>query len=150
MPDQPHTDPLNLQRFVAAQDTDRTFEHALAEITRGAKTSHWMWFIFPQLAGLGKGAIAKTYSIGGRAEAAAYLAHPVLGPRLVQCAEAALGVTARSAESIFGTTDALKLRSSATLFASCSPEGSVFHRILARYYGDEPDAWTVRLLEERG
>ncbi len=148
MPDHSPSNAFNLQRFVTAQDANDTFKHALTEITRGKKTSHWMWFIFPQLAGLGKTEIAKTYGIVDRAEAEAYLAHPVLGPRLVQCGEAVLGVTGRTAEEIFGPGDALKLRSSATLFASCSPSRSVFHRVLARYYGDEPDALTVSLLHE--
>lgn len=146
MQDQAQADPFRLQRFVTAQDAHRTFEHALDEITRGAKTSHWMWFIFPQLGGLGKREMAATFGISGRDEAQAYLAHPVLGARLVQCAEAALGVTGRTAQQIFGTTDALKLRSSATLFASVSPPASVFHRLLSRYYDDVPDARTVSLL----
>lgn len=147
MPDQARLDPFNLRRFVAAQDNDRTFDRALAELRRGAKESHWMWFIFPQLAGLGRTAKAATFGITGRAEAEAYLAHRLLGPRLVQCAEAALQIQAGSAEQIFAD-DARKLRSSATLFAQLSPAGSVFHQLLSTYYHDVPDKLTIDLLQK--
>lgn len=147
MPDQAEPDPFKLHRFITAQDSSRTFERALAEIRRGAKATHWMWFIFPQLTGLGKTAKATTFGITGRAEAEAYLAHPLLGPRLTQCAEAALQIQAGSAEQIFAD-DARKLRSSATLFAEVSPAGSVFHQLLSRYYDDVPDKLTIDLLQK--
>src|SRR5258706_4591141 len=116
-----------LTRFVQAQADD--FEQALAEIKRGRKESHWMWYIFPQFDGLGFSSTSQLYSIKSIAEAQAYLSHPILGPRLLECAEATLGVEGRSARKIFGPIDELKLRSCATLFASVSPAGSVFHRL---------------------
>jgi uncharacterized protein (DUF1810 family) len=136
-------DPFRLYRFVQAQD--QVYQQALAEIGAGRKRSHWMWFIFPQFEGLGFSWTSRQYSLKSVAEAEAYLAHPVLGPRLRECAEAALGVTGRSAAEIFGSPDDLKLRSSATLFASVSPAGSVFHRILDKYFHGEPDDKTLRL-----
>ena len=137
-------DPHRLVRFVQGQS--HAYEQALAEIQRGQKYSHWMWFIFPQIAGLGFSPTAQFYAIKSQAEAQAYLEHPVLGPRLLACAEAALGVEGRTAVEIFGETDALKLRSSATLFASVSPDGSVFHQLLDRYFDGVPDPRTLRLL----
>src|SRR5687768_12809920 len=118
----------DLDRFVKVQAG--VYQTALAEIQRGRKSSHWMWYIFPQLQGLGSSSMAQRYAIRDLDEAKAYLAHPVLGPRLVECAEAALGVEGRSAHDIFGSPDDLKLRSSGTLFAAVSPPGSVFHRLL--------------------
>ena len=140
----PGPDPFDLQRFVDAQA--RYYEQALRELRAGTKRSHWMWFVFPQLAGLGSSATAVRYAIGSREEAEAYLRHPVLGPRLVACAEAACGVPQRSARDVFGAPDDLKLRSSATLFAHVSPAGSVFHRLLDRYFDGVPDDRTLRLL----
>ena len=140
-------DPFDLDRFLSAQAG--VYDRALAEIQRGRKDSHWMWFGFPQIDGLGFSATAKTYAIKSLDEARAYLAHPALGPRLVECAEAVLGVEGRTAEDIFGPIDALKLRSSATLFAAVSPAGSVFHRLIETYFHGEPDAKTLRLLGER-
>ena len=138
-------DPHDLGRFVEAQAG--TYERALAEIRGGRKRSHWMWFIFPQVYGLGSSPTAGRYAIKSRAEAEAYLAHPVLGPRLVACAEAAAGVPGTtSARDVFGSPDDRKLRSSATLFACVSPADSVFDRVLARYYRGERDAATLRLL----
>jgi uncharacterized protein (DUF1810 family) len=137
-------DPFDLDRFLSAQAG--VYDRALAEIQRGRKDSHWMWFVFPQIDGLGFSATAKTYAIKSLDEAKAYLAHPVLGPRLVECAEAALGVEGRTAEDIFGPIDALKLRSSATLFAAVSPAGSVFHRLIEKYFRGEPDEKTRRLV----
>jgi uncharacterized protein (DUF1810 family) len=136
-------DPFDLARFVAAQ-ADR-YEAALAELRRGRKDSHWMWFVFPQFVGLGSSPTAERYSIKSVEEARAYLAHPVLGPRLVDCAEAVVGLAERTAEEIFGPVDAMKLRSSATLFAGVSPAGSVFHRVLDKYFGGDPDDRTQRL-----
>ena len=138
------TDPFNLARFVDAQAG--VYEGALAEIRAGRKRSHWMWFIFPQVAGLGRSEMSRHFAIRDRAEASAYVAHPVLGNRLRECAEAALEIEGRSAEEIFGEIDALKLRSSATLFAAVSPGGSVFHRLLDRYFGGRGDAQTKKLL----
>ena len=137
-------DPYNLERFVRAQETD--YEQALAEITRGRKRTHWMWYVFPQLKGLGSSWNAAHYAISGSEEARAYLAHPVLGPRLVECAEAALAHEGRTASAIFGYPDDVKLRSCATLFASVSPADSVFHRIIDAFFGGEPDDTTLRLL----
>lgn len=137
-------DPYDLDRFVQAQTGD--YAQALAEITSGRKRSHWMWYIFPQVDGLGRSAIATRYAITSVAEATAYLRHPVLGPRLRECAEAALGVEGRSAHEIFGSPDDMKLRSCATLFACVSPEGSVFHRVLDQYFQGTPDRKTLGLL----
>jgi uncharacterized protein (DUF1810 family) len=141
-------DPHNLERFVAAQRA--TYERALAEIETGRKTSHWIWYIFPQLDGLGFSALAKQYSIKSLEEARAYLAHPILGPRLVHCAGAALAVEGRTAREIFGSPDDLKLKSSATLFALAAGQDSVFHRVLDKYFGGESDAETLQLLKRAG
>ena len=138
-------DPHDLSRFVRAQEDD--YDLALAEITNGAKRSHWMWYIFPQLDGLGFSATAKRYSIKSLEEAKAYLSHPVLGPRLRECAEAALRVEGRSATEIFGSPDDLKLRSCATLFACALPPGSVFERLIAKYYAGARDGKTLQLLD---
>ncbi|NMG20388.1 DUF1810 domain-containing protein [Brasilonema bromeliae] len=137
-------DPHDLDRFVRAQAD--VYATALAEIRAGDKQSHWMWFVFPQFAGLGVSPMSQRYAIRSRAEATAYLAHPVLGPRLIECATAALGVADRSAEDIFGRTDALKLKSSATLFAAVSPPGSVFEQLLDHFFaGDHCDITRTRL-----
>ena len=137
-------DPHDLQRFVLAQEDN--YENALREITAGRKRTHWMWYVFPQIAGLGSSAMAQRYAIDSADEARAYLAHPVLGGRLWACARAALGHEGKSAAEIFGSPDDLKLRSSATLFAAVSEEDSVFHRLLTRYYAAGPDPATLRLL----
>ncbi len=137
-------DPYHLQRFLDAQTDD--YAQALAEIRAGHKRTHWMWYIFPQIDGLAYSSTAKHYAIKSVAEARAYLAHPVLGPRLRECAEAAIGVEGRSATQIFGSPDDLKLRSSATLFASVSPPGSAFERLLEKYYQGVPDGKTLELL----
>ncbi len=137
-------DPHDLGRFVQAQEVD--YERALAEIRSGQKRSHWMWYIFPQLAGLGFSSMAKRYAIKTVAEAEAYLRHPILGPRLRQCVEATLQVQERSPFAIFGSTDELKLRSSATLFASVSPAGSVFELLLDKYFEGGRDSRTLELL----
>ena len=137
-------DPYNLARFVDAQGHD--YARALGEIRRGRKASHWMWYVFPQFRGLGVSPTSAFYAIRSAEEARAYLAHPVLGPRLVECAEAVLAVSGRSAREIFGSPDDLKLRSSATLFAAVSPEGSVFQQILDRYFDGQRDELTLRLM----
>lgn len=139
------SDPHNLYRFVQAQEDD--YERALSEIRNGRKQSHWIWYIFPQFDGLWSSSNSKRYSIKSIAEAKAYLAHPVLGPRLRECAEAVLGVEGRSAFEIFGSPDDEKVRSCATLFAFVSPGGSVFERLISKYYRDERDGETLRLLE---
>jgi uncharacterized protein (DUF1810 family) len=139
-------DPYDLQRFVRAQEHD--YEEALSEIRSGRKRSHWMWYIFPQFDGLGVSPTSKQYAVKSLAEARAFLAHPLLGPRLRECAAAAVRIEGLSAADIFGFPDDMKLRSCATLFASVSPAGSVFHRIIDKYFHGEPDADTVRLMRE--
>jgi uncharacterized protein (DUF1810 family) len=138
------TGDYDLERFVDAQR--ETYDRALAEIRAGQKQSHWMWFVFPQLAGLGSSAMAERYAIASADEARAYLAHPILGPRLVECATAVLAVRGHSAHDIFGSPDDVKLRSSATLFAHVSPAGSVFHRVLDQYFDSTPDRRTCSLI----
>lgn len=138
------SDAHNLARFLKAQGP--VYEQALAEIRAGRKRSHWMWYVFPQVAGLGHSATSVHYAIGSTDEAAAYLAHPILGPRLIECAEAVLQVNGRSAAEIFGSPDDMKLRSSATLFAAVSPEGSAFHRIIDKYFEGNQDARTLELV----
>lgn len=141
-------DPYDLNRFVQAQKND--YAQALAEIKSGRKRSHWIWYIFPQIDGLGFSSMSKFYAIKSLDEAKAYLAHPALGPRLIECAEAALAVSGRSASEIFGWPDDMKVRSCATLFAAASPAGSVFERLLEKYYGNERDTKTLTLLERAG
>jgi uncharacterized protein (DUF1810 family) len=135
-------DPYDLRRFVAAQDTGGTYQHALAELRAGRKASHWMWFVFPQIAGLGYSPASRTYAITSLAEARAYLAHPVLGGRLTECAGTLAGLRGRTAEQIFGEVDALKLCSSMTLFARAAPGEPVFRQVLDQYFGGQPDAAT--------
>jgi len=137
-------DPYNLSRFLEAQEDD--FKEALSEIRSGQKQTHWMWYIFPQIDGLAISSNSKYYSIKSIDEAKAYLQHQVLGPRLLECAEAVVGVEGRSATEIFGSPDDLKLKSCATLFACVSPPGSVFDRLLGKYYGGGRDGKTLDLL----
>jgi uncharacterized protein (DUF1810 family) len=144
-PPQTTPDPFDLQRFVSAQAAN--FDDALAELTAGRKRTHWMWYVFPQIAGLGSSAMAQRYAIQSVDEARAYVAHPLLGSRLQQVAEALLAVQQGTAREIMGQPDDLKLRSSMTLFAHVSPPGSVFHRVLARYFNGERDAATVERIE---
>ena len=140
------TDRWELARFVKAQAG--VHERALAELREGRKQSHWMWFVFPQVAGLGFSSMAQRYAISGLDEARGYLAHPILGARLVECAEALLQLEGQdSAATIMGYPDDLKLRSSATLFAQVSPPGSVFHRLLDRYFDGRADERTMSLLQ---
>lgn len=135
-----------LQRFLDAQDSGGTYERALAELRAGRKTTHWMWFVFPQRAGLGQSEMSRRYAIASPAEARAYVEHPVLGPRLVACAEALLTHEGKSAREILGEIDAVKLRSSMTLFAGVAPEQPAFERVLDRYFDGEPDESTKRWL----
>ena len=135
-------DPYDLQRFVAAQDAGGTYDRAAAELRDGRKTSHWMWFVFPQIAGLGYSPTSRMYAITSLEEARAYLAHPVLGARLIECATILTGLTGRTAEQIFGEVDALKLRSSVTLFMRAVPGEPVFGQVLDQYFGGETDSAT--------
>ena len=135
---------FDLERFVRAQDP--VYASALAELGAGRKTSHWMWFVFPQIAGLGYSAMSARYAIESLAEARAYLEHPVLGPRLRECASLVLAAPAASAEQIFGSIDAMKLRSSMTLFHRAAPQEPLFERVLDRYFGGQPDPATDQRL----
>ena len=135
-------DQYDLQRFVAAQDAAGTYDRATAELRGGRKTSHWMWFIFPQIAGLGYSPASRTYAISSLDEARAYLAHPVLGARLIECATILARVPGRSAEQILGEVDALKLRSCVTLFMHAAPGEPVFGQVLDRYFDGIPDPAT--------
>ena len=135
-------DPYDLQRFVAAQDAGGTYDHAQAELRGGRKTSHWMWFVFPQIAGLGYSPVSRTYAIHSLEEARAYLAHPVLGARLIECATILTGLQGRSAEQIFGELDAQKLCSCVTLFMHADPGEPVFRQVLDKYFGGVPDSAT--------
>ncbi|WP_432695056.1 DUF1810 domain-containing protein [Marinobacterium sp. YM272] len=140
----PEKDRYNLDRFVEAQARD--YRSALYELRDGRKRSHWIWYIFPQYAGLGRSSTAQRYEISSLDEARAYLAHPLLGPHLLECCEALLALRGRSARDILGMPDDMKLRSCVTLFAQISEEGSVFHRILAQYFSGESDSKTLALL----
>lgn len=154
----------DLQRFVEAQDEGSTYERALGELRAGRKTSHWMWFVFPQIAGLGQSAMSQRYAIESLEEAQAYLDHPVLGPRLVECAQALLAHEGLTAREILGEIDAVKLRSSMTLFACATRiakpqtkptidssrglgETKAFERVLERYFGGDLDDATLGLIE---
>jgi uncharacterized protein (DUF1810 family) len=140
------SDPHDLQRFVDAQDAGGTYDAALAELRAGRKTGHWMWFVFPQIAGLGRSGMAQRYAIGSLEEARAYREHPVLGPRLRDCAAALLALSTRSADAVLGPVDAMKLRSSMTLFARAAPDDPGFGRVLEQYFGGEEDPETLRRL----
>jgi len=143
-------DAFNLDRFLRAQDArdgaGRVYDQALAELRAGRKRSHWMWFVFPQLAGLGHSETARRYGLASAGEAAAYLAHPVLGPRLRTCVAAALAIEGRSAREVFGTPDDLKFRSCLTLFARVANDPADFQAALDQYYGGAPDPASLRIL----
>lgn len=141
------SDPFNLQRFLDAQARSGTYAAALTELRAGRKRTHWIWFIFPQVAGLGSSPTAQFYAITSRAEAAAYLAHALLGPRLRECTAALLQHPDKSAVEIMGHPDDLKLRSSLTLFSALSPSGSVFHQVLSHFF-DSPDPRTLAFLTD--
>jgi uncharacterized protein (DUF1810 family) len=143
-------DPYDLDRFVRAQDDGGTYRQALAELRQGSKRSHWMWFVFPQVAGLGYSSTARRYALSGLDEARAYLRHPVLGPRLHESAAAVAGQTGRTAGQIFGGTDEKKLRSSITLFLRADPGQAIFQRLLDQYFEGLPDAATDQLLSGSG
>ena len=140
------SDPFDLQRFVEAQDDGGIYERALAELHAGAKRSHWMWFVFPQVAGLGSSPTAQRYAISGLAEARAYLTHPVLAARLVQAARALTALGGSDAAAVLGAVDAQKLRSSMTLFAAAAPEERAFSDVLDRYFAGARDEATLARL----
>jgi uncharacterized protein (DUF1810 family) len=139
-------DSFDLQRFVDAQDQRGAYERALAELRAGRKTSHWIWFVFPQIAGLGRSAISLTFAIASLAEAQAYLAHPVLGPRLRECVDAMLAHAGADARAVLGDVDAMKLRSSMTLFARADPTDERFQRALDQFFEGVADEETERRL----
>ena len=139
----PANDPYDLDRFVRAQATD--YDRALSELRDGEKRSHWMWYIFPQIEGLGTSPMSERYSIKSAAEARAYLDHPVLGPRLRECAAIVRDIVGRSALEILGSPDDQKLRSCATLFAAVSDD-DVFEQVLRKYFDGQPDKETLRRL----
>ena len=141
------SDHFDLQRFVDAQDG--VYPNVIAELKRGQKRSHWMWFIFPQVAGLGFSAMAQRYAIASGAEAAAYLAHPVLGRRLIECTQLVLDVSGKSIGEILGSPDDLKFRSSMTLFGEVSPD-PIFAEAIGRYYRDGKDPATLERLARIG
>lgn len=138
-------DPHDLQRFVEAQEP--VIDEVKGELRSGRKRTHWMWYVFPQIAGLGSSRLSRRYAIASRAEADAYLAHPVLGPRLRECTALVNGVEGRSATEIFGSPDDLKFRSSMTLFDVVADDPTPFETALERYYGGEPDPKTLELLD---
>jgi uncharacterized protein (DUF1810 family) len=137
--------PHHLERFVDAQE--HVYSSVLGELRSGRKAGHWIWFIFPQIAGLGSSVVSRHYAISGLDEVRAYLAHPVLGPRLCECAGLVLAIEGSTAEQIFGSLDAKKVRSSMTLFLRAAPDGAVFREVLERLYGGDPDPATDALLE---
>jgi uncharacterized protein (DUF1810 family) len=139
-------DPFDLERFVQAQDERGTYASAVAELRAGRKAGHWMWFVFPQAAGLGLSSMSARYAISSLDEARAYLAHPVLGARLAECARVLAELSGRTAGEIFGPVDELKLRSSMTLFARAAPDERLFREVLDRYFGGVADARTETLL----
>lgn len=136
---------FDLGRFVRAQDEGGAYQRAAAELRAGRKAGHWMWFIFPQIAGLGSSAMSRRYAISGLPEARAYLGHPVLGRRLTECARI-VAAASGTAEDIFGGIDAMKLRSSMTLFAAAAPDEPVFGEVLAKFFGGAPDDATLARL----
>jgi uncharacterized protein (DUF1810 family) len=138
------SDPFTLQRFVDAQQP--VYAQVTAELAAGAKTSHWMWFIFPQLKALGRSATALHYGLVSREEALAYWQHPLLGPRLAECSNLVLSTSGRSAPQIFGSIDAMKLRSCMTLFEAVAPEAAVFAQVIERFHAGQRDSSTLALL----
>jgi uncharacterized protein (DUF1810 family) len=137
-------DPFNLSHFITAQDP--LMQDVLAQLRTGQKASHWMWFVFPQIRGLGSSATARRYAIASREEAVAYLGHAVLGARLRACTQLALNIQGRSAEQVFGYPDDLKFRSCMTLFAEVGREEPLFRQALQKYFAGEPDSRTLDIL----
>ncbi len=144
----PLNDPYDLQRFVDAQNADGTYDRAVLELRGGHKRTHWMWFVFPQFAGLGHSSMSRRFAIASLDEASSFCQHPVLGPRLVQAARCLLGIDIRSAEEILGAVDALKLRSSMTLFQAAAPELDEFDQVLERFFDGQPDQATLERLDD--
>ncbi len=143
-------DRYDLDRFLAAQDAAGSYDQATAELRRGRKTGHWIWFVFPQIAGLGQSPTSRTYSISSLAEARAYLQHPVLGPRLKECARILADSAVGRAEQILGHLDAQKLRSSMTLFSRADPAEPLFGQVLGKFFDGRPDAATDQILQGQG
>jgi len=141
-------DTYRLDRFTQAQDQHGIYQRAVAELRAGRKASHWMWFVFPQIAGLGLSAMSREFAISSLAEARAYLRHPVLGPRLIECATIVADTEGKSAADIFGSVDAMKLRSSMTLFMAAAPGEEVFARVHDKYFGGVPDEATLTRLRD--
>ena len=139
-------DAYQLQRFVDVQDRYGEYERAVSEVQAGQKVGHWMWYIFPQIAGLGYSDMSRKFAISSLAEAREYLKHPILGPRLTACAQALLEIHDRSAVEIFGTVDAMKLRSSMTLFMIAAEGEDLFHQVLNQYFNGAPDEATITRL----
>lgn len=142
------SDDFQLSRFRVAQDGGDTYRRAVTELRAGRKATHWMWFVFPQLEGLGQSATSRAYAIRSLAEARSYLRDPVLGARLVECANIVAAIPGVSADQVFGVIDAMKLRSSMTLFARAAPDHQIFAEVLARYFDGVPDPATEALLDE--
>jgi uncharacterized protein (DUF1810 family) len=142
----PAPDPYDLDRFVRAQNAGGIYDQALRELRQGRKTSHWMWFVFPQIAGLGQSQMSKTFAIGSLEEARAYLRHLTLGPRLIECASAVANANAPTAEHILGSIDAMKLHSSMTLFMRADPTQPIFKHVLDQYFEGVPDPATDQRL----
>ena len=140
------TDPFGLQRFVDAQDRDGIYDQAMRELQAGRKHSHWMWFVFPQVKGLGRSPMAQHYAISGLTEAKAYLAHPLLRRRLLECARALTELDTADPERVFGPVDAQKLRSSMTLFTAAAPDEPVFRTVLDQYFEGDLDKGTTSRL----
>jgi uncharacterized protein (DUF1810 family) len=140
------SDAFSLHRFIDAQDAGGTYDSALAELRAGRKVSHWMWFVFPQIAGLGRSPMAKMYAIASLAEARAYLTDPTLGPRLLEATRVVAELSGSTAQEIFGPIDAIKLRSSMTLFTRAAPDEPLFRRVLDRYFDGASDEETDRRL----
>lgn len=138
----PLDDPFDLERFVAAQDRDQTYDRAIEELRRGRKSSHWMWFVFPQIAGLGTSELSRKFAISSLEEAKAYLGHAILGPRLIECARVVTELRGHSIQEVFGGIDAQKLRSSMTLFMRADPDQSVFTEALTLFFDGQPDPAT--------
>jgi len=136
----------HLERFVAAQDAGGTYAQAVAELRAGCKRTHWMWFVFPQIAGLGRSATAVRFALTSVADARAYLAHPVLGPRLLECTSVVAELRGRTAEEVFGPVDAVKLRSSMTIFLRADPQQALFQAVLDQYFDGAADEASDRLL----
>jgi uncharacterized protein (DUF1810 family) len=141
------SDPYELVRFVDAQE--RVYDQACKELRKGRKRSHWMWFVFPQVAGLGRSFMARRYEIGSLDEARAYLSHPILGPRLVECTDIVNAIEGKTLYEIFGTPDDLKFRSSMTLFAMAAPDTQVFRAALEKYCSGEEDPLTLAQLRRQ-